>query len=152
MGIRTTGGYTRWLYLSGGLLLLLGAVHLAAAPGTLRAVPPEVPSEFKSAFLFMFCAAGLAVLLSGGLVLWSAYGLARQWRGFWTLALLSGLFIVLTGAGAALFMPRNPFSYLLLVLGLSVLPPLLLPQRERRGPGDVLDFRREEPDRKRTLH
>jgi lysylphosphatidylglycerol synthetase-like protein (DUF2156 family) len=152
MGIRTTGIDTRWLYLFGGLLLLLGTVHLAAAPETLRAVPPEVPAEFKSAFLFMFCAAGLAVLLSGALVLWSAYGLARQWRGFWTLALLSGFVIVLMGVGAVLLMPRHPFAYLLLGLGLSVLPPLLLPLRKRRRPGDVLNFRREEPDRRRTLH
>ena len=152
MGLRTAGAYTRWLSVSGGLILLLGVIHLAAAPGTMRGIPETVPAEFRSAFLFMFASAGLAALFAGLMVLWGAYGVARQWRGAWTLALMSGLFAILMGAGAAAAMPRNPFSWLLLILGLSVLPPLILPLKARGGDGEVLDFRRDEPKEKRTIH
>lgn len=152
MGLRTAGGYTRWLSVSGGLILLLGVIHLASAPGTLRGIPETVPAEFRSAFLFMFASAGLAVLFAGLLVLWGAYGIARQWRGAWTLALMSGLFAILMGVGAVASMANNPFSWLLLALGLSVLPPLILPLKARRGDGGVLDFRRNEPGNKRTIH
>lgn len=152
MRIGTPGTGVKWLNLTGGLLLLLGIVHLAAAPGTLRGVPEGVPEEFRAAFLFFFAAAGAGVILCGLLVLWASYGLARQWRGSWTLGLMAGLFALLLGAGAVAAMPRNLFAYALLALGLGVLPALLRPLRGRPGSGEVVDFRREEPRDPRRLH
>lgn len=152
MGNRPGGLYLTWLRMTGGAIALLGVIHLASAPGVMRGIPEGVPGEYRSAFLFMFVAAGTAVLLSGFLVLWAAYGLARQWRGFWTLALVTAAFTIHLGGWAIAAMPRNPFSYGLVIAGLLVLPPLILPLRTRRGAGEVLDFRRDEPGDKRTIH
>ncbi len=152
MGNKPGGLYLTWLWIVGGVIALLGIIHLASAPGVMRGVPEGVPGEYRSAFLFMFVAAGTAVLLAGVLVLWAAYGLARQWRGFWMLALVTALFTIHLGGWAVAAMPRNPFSYGLLIAGLMVLPPLVLPLRSRPGTGAVLDFRRESSGDKRTIH
>lgn len=152
MGIGSTRGLLRWITASGASILLLGVVHLASMPGVMRGVPGNLPEEFRRAFLFMFGAAGAAAVFAGLLVLWGGYGMARQWRGAWTLALLAGLFTAVMGGGAVAAMPRNPFSGLLLLAGLSVLPPLWMWVRGPRERGSVLDFRREEPGDRRTLH
>ena len=152
MGIRPGGPYLTWLWVVGIVIALLGVIHLASTPGVMRGLPEGVPGEYRSAFLFMFVAAGTAVLLAGVLVLWAAYGLARQWRGFWMLALVTAAFTIHLGGWAIASMPRNPFSYGLLAAGLLVLPPLILPLRSGPRRGEVLDFRRDEPADKRTIH
>jgi hypothetical protein len=142
----------RCLYVSGALIALLGVIHLVSGPGVRRAIPAEVPGEFQKAFMFMFAATGAAVIFAGILVMAAAYGIKRLRPGARMLAFASGLFAILVGAGAVAGMPRNLFSYGLLVLGISVLPPLMLMRRGRFEGGDVLGFHRDAPKDKRTLH
>lgn len=142
----------RWLSISGALIALLGIVHLASTRGVMWGIPESVPGEFRKAFLFVFASTGAAVVFAGLLVLFAAYGIARMRTGVRALAFSSGIFTILLGVGAAIAMPQNAFSYVLLFLGLSILPPLMLLRRSRFESGDVLGFHREAPKEKRTLH
>ena len=152
MTIKISAWGTRWLSISGVLIALLGVVHLAATPGVMGGIPESVPAEFRLAFLFMFAAAGLGVVFAGILIIGAAIGMARHWPGARILGFSAGIFTTLLGIGAVAAMPGNPFSYVLLFLGLSVLPSLVLSRRGRFEGGDVLDFHRDAPDEKRTFH
>jgi|GEM_PF-2161231 len=142
----------RCLSVSGVLIILLGIVHLASAPGVMRGMPAAVPDEFQKAFIYLFAATGAAVIYCGLLILFAAYGIARMRPGARGLALCSGMFTILLGVGALAAMPQNAFSYILLILGLSILPPLILMRRARFEGGDVLGFHRDATKEKRTLH
>ena len=144
--------FPRGLGISGAFAAFLGIAHLGSAPEVMRRIPQEIPVEGQKIFLFMYLAAGASVLLDGALLICSAAGTARRWRGFWSLGLLAGLYLVLLGGAAAVLMPSNPFAYLVLASGLSALPPLFLLRRAWRGQGDVLEFRAEPPKEKRTFH
>jgi len=134
------------------MLVLLGIMDLASGPGVMRGIPESVSSEFRKAFLFMFASMGAAVVFAGLLVLAAAYGIARMRPGAKALAFSSGIFAILLGIGAVAAMPQNAFSYILLILGLSVLPPLMLMRQGWFEGGDVLGFHRDSPKDKRTLH
>ena len=142
----------RWLGISGAFAAFLGIAHLGSAPEVMRRFPPDIPDDGRRIFFFMFLAAGASVVLAGALLIWSAVGTARRWRGFWSLGLVSGLYLAVLGGTAAALMPSNPFAYLVLASGLSALPPLFLLRRAWRGQGDLLDFRRDAPKEKRTFH
>jgi hypothetical protein len=144
--------FPRWLAISGAFAAFLGIAHLTSAPEVMRRVPPDIPEEGRKVFLFMFLAAGASVVLAGALMIWASAAIARRWRGFWTLGLVTGLYLAGLGAGAAMFMPSNAFAYLALAAGLSALPPLFLLRRAWRGQGEVLDFLPDKPRDKRTIH
>lgn len=108
----------RWIQVAGWLTLVLGLIHIAATPlifplSTSLLADPELLSS-----LYMFVMTGLAVILTGWLVIYASQGWSQGQRWAWHVCLGAGVFLLLLGAGAILAMPDNPFAYLSLVIAI----------------------------------
>ena len=121
-----------WIRLAGMASLLLGLIHLAAAPFTLFSGFEKLSIENLFIFLYVFFANGVALIFTGWLILVLARKLKEGQTWAWSFALGAGLFLFISGCGAIISMSGNPFSYLLFFTSLSELIPLWVYRQELR--------------------
>lgn len=101
---------------AGWIALSLGVIHTCATIVIVNQVA-MLDAQFKGTFLFMYVAAGLACLLSGGAMLLSSRKEIRDFGTSNQIFLISATFMLLLGIGAPIAMSENPFGYISLFVG-----------------------------------
>lgn len=119
----------KWISVSSIALIVLGLIHLAA---TLMIIPmfQDLEKEQFKVFLFMYLAAGIGTILPGLISKLTAGELKNNYKRGWLIVLACSIYSTLMGIGAVITMISNPFAYLMLLVGISLLVPTLLIKRE----------------------
>jgi hypothetical protein len=119
----------KWINISSISLIVLGLIHLAA---TLMILPvfQDLEKEQFKVFLFMYLAAGIGTILPGLISKLTVRGLKNNHKIGWLIVLVCSIYSTLIGVGAVITMTSNPFAYLMLLIGISLLVPTLLIKKE----------------------
>jgi hypothetical protein len=120
---------TNWIGISSIAVIILGFIHLL---GTIMIFPmfSNLGKEQFSVFLFIYLAVGIGTILPGLISKLLVEGLKNKDKRAWLIILICSIYSVLMGIGAIIAMKTNPFSYLMLLIGISLLIPTLLIRKE----------------------
>jgi hypothetical protein len=122
-----------WLLITGILVTLLGLLHVGMTPLVYDQGWNELPEADARAFVYMYVAAGLVLVLAGILTVRSARALGRGEKWGYGVASIAGWFVILMGVGAVINMRSNPFSWIALVIAVFNYIPLAGYRRAFRG-------------------
>jgi hypothetical protein len=101
---------------AGWIALALGVIHTANTILVVKDIT-ALEMQWRGIFLFMYVAAGLACLLSGGAMLLSSQKEIRDFGTSNQIFLISATFMLLLGIGAPIAMSENLFGYISLFVG-----------------------------------
>jgi membrane protease YdiL (CAAX protease family) len=120
---------TNWISISCIALIVLGIIHLTA---TIMILPmfQNLAKEQLTVFLFMYLAAGMGTILPGLISKLLIKGLKNKDKRAWEIILICSIYSTLIGIGGIITMINNPFAYLGLLIGISLLIPTLLIKKE----------------------
>ena len=115
----------------GGLLCVVGVLHdIVNIPSFTRAIARgEIAERFGPQLVVNVALAGLALALLGVLLVLIAPDLAKGKHAAWRIGIVIGLFLVLSGVAAYLWLPRAPVL-IFSALGGVLCGPLLIWRKE----------------------
>lgn len=114
-----------WINLSSIALIILGLIHLTA----IIVVAPmyiNLSNEQFSVFVFMYLATGLGTILPGLISKFQINAIKNKSTIAWKTLLLCSVYTIIVGIGAVIQMTDNPFAYIMLIMGISLLTPSIL--------------------------
>jgi hypothetical protein len=114
-----------WINITSIALIILGLVHLIAV---IKIAPmnKNLSEGQFSLFISMYMATGFGTVLPGLISKLQINGLKDKSKRAWITILICSLYTTIIGIGGVTQMTKNPFAYLGLVIGLSLLMPTLL--------------------------
>lgn len=114
-----------WINITSIALIILGLIHLIAV---IKIAPmnKNLSEGQFSVFIFMYLATGLGTVLPGLISKLQIKGLKDKSKSAWITLLICSIYSMIIGLGAVIQMTKNPFAYLSLVIGISLLIPTLL--------------------------
>jgi hypothetical protein len=101
-----------WLKITGILFILLGITHIFVAIIAGIELVKSLPVEAQIILSMGNIVTGLAVGVSGLLILYCSSGIKHSEQWAWTISFGTGLFICIIGIGYIIITPYNPFAYL----------------------------------------
>ncbi|MBN2350699.1 MAG: hypothetical protein JXJ22_17815 [Bacteroidales bacterium] len=113
---------TTWINFTSITLIILGLIHLAA----IIVVAPmykNLSDKQFSVFVFMYLATGLGTVLPGIIARLQINALENKSKIAWKTLLICTVYTVIIGIGAVIEMTDNPFAYIILIIGISLLIP-----------------------------
>lgn len=119
----------KWINLTSIALVILGLIHLTA----IIVVAPmykNLPAEQFSVFVFMYMATGLGTVLPGIITKLQISALKEKSKSAWKTLLLCTVYTTIIGIAATTAMADNPFAYIILVIGISLLISSILIKKQ----------------------
>jgi hypothetical protein len=120
------------LRLSGIYTLILGMLHIAIIPLFVFQGFEKLSFENLLIFVYMYLGTGAALVFSGWLVIVCARGLKADEAWPASIALGTGIFLLMLGLGAVISMSYNPMVYLILLSALIELISLQVYRRKQQ--------------------
>jgi hypothetical protein len=115
----------KWILIVGLLIIALGIVHVLSTFFFYKNIDR---SMFPG--IFMFVATGLSVVLSGSLTIYCSKIMETSEQVSSIILKIVLLYFYLISIGAIVAMMNNPFSYIMLLLSVSLNIPVLYKQKE----------------------
>lgn len=108
------GKMVKWIKIVSFLLIIVGVIHLIGTPFVMSLFQ-DLSNDQSLVFLFMYIGAGFG-LLSPGVIALLTLRLVDANKG-WTIIMSCSIYTLLLAVFAIVTMTENPFSYVLLILG-----------------------------------
>jgi|GEM_PF-2450464 len=105
----------KWIIVTGALIIALGGIHLLATPVVLQMFP-ELTTDKKLTFLFMYLAAGFGTILPGFLIVFLKTEIENNNKKVIGVLKILSYYLLLFGISAVATMWDNPFAYMTLII------------------------------------
>jgi hypothetical protein len=113
-----------WLLITGILIAALGVVHVALTHVVYEQGWKNLPPPQPRLFLYLYVAAGLALVLAGVLTIRSARALGRGEKWGYGVATAVAWFVIFMGVGAVVNVRSDPLAWAALVVAVLNYIPL----------------------------
>lgn len=100
-------------------IIVIGLIHLVATVEVLQ-IFKNLKGDKLSVFLYMYLMVGVQTVFMGIIIRCIVANVTCMERKDKRLLFLCSLYLCILGVGAVIAMPTNPFSYVMLVVGLLV--------------------------------